>query len=333
MMVIIYFIKQYLVFLSYHSKKRTKNNNKYIMYNYSVIIPHYTKDGDTNLLSRAVSSIPQRDDIQVLIVDNSPIQINGSIFPNIKNVEILYSDNTKGAGCARNVGIKNAKGKWLLFLDADDFFTKKAFEIFDDYLESNFDIIFFRMTSCYSDTLEPASRHGIYAKMVEDFILNKNDYELRYQFPSPCSKMIKTELVKANKIAYDEVYASNDVIFGLKIGIVAQTISADNRIVYCATVVKGSLTNEISLKNIESRFYVNIRKNKILKQNGLKKTESVMYFIISSLRFGVRPFFKLLMKALLAGDLFVGWNRWMKTFLHNFHGDKRNKLYIVKNSH
>lgn len=288
------------------------------LYQFSIIIPHFTKS-DTDLLERAVASVPDDESLQVLVVDNSPLPIDANLFDKRKNVKILFSDNTKGAGHARNVGIDNAKGKWLLFLDADDFFVKGAFDVFKKHYDSSVDIVFFKMTSVFSDTMETAERHISYEKIIDNFFINNDEYPLRCSYPSPCAKMVKTKLVKGDNILFDEVPASNDVMFGLKVGLAAESIFVDNEVVYCATVQKGSLTNTISLENIESRFNVTIRKNKLLVENGYKRSASVMYFIVSSLKFGLNPFFRLLYKALVTKNLFVGYDRWFKTFLSQKH--------------
>src|SRR5699024_3665852 len=101
----------------------------------------------------------------------------------------------KGAGRARNVGLKHASGKWLLFLDADDFFTEGAFDVLYKHISSSHDIIFFRMTSCYSDTFEEAERHESYCEKIDDYFSTKNEYELRCKFASPWAKMIRSQLV------------------------------------------------------------------------------------------------------------------------------------------
>lgn len=294
---------------------------------YTVIIPHYSKT-DTRLLERAVNSIPNYPNIQVLVVDNSPIAIDANLFENRENVHILFSDKTKGAGHARNIGIDNAKGKWMLFLDADDFFVEGAFDVFKKHYDSSVDIVFFKMTSVLSDTMETADRHKSYEKMLDNYFSNKDEYPLRCSFPQPWSKLVRTQLVKNNNILFDEVPASNDVMFGLKIGLVAESIYVDNEVVYCVTVQKGSLTNTISLENIESRFNVTIRKNELLVKSGYKRSGSVMLFILSSMKFGIKPFFRLFYKALVTQNLFVGYDRWFKTFLSKKH--LQNQEYKIE---
>lgn len=73
------------------------------MINYSVVIPHFSKNG-TAFLERSVYLIPERDDIEVLVVDNSLSPIDPHLFKGRINTFILYSDNKYGAGGARNLG-------------------------------------------------------------------------------------------------------------------------------------------------------------------------------------------------------------------------------------
>lgn len=293
--------------------------------NYTVIIPHFTK-GDTSLLKRSVSSIPVRKDLHVLVVDNSPIPISDSLFIDRSDVTILYSDNSRFAGGARNVGIEQSKGKWLIFMDADDFFTPEAFEIFDEYKDSNNDIIYFKSNSKYSDTLETANRSIGYNTLVDEYLKTADDMRLRTEFNVPWAKMINNSFIEVNNILFDEVPASNDKMFSVLSGLAAHQIAVDTREVYCVTVSKGSITNCISLRNLESQFDVNIRINDVLVKQGLKKNASVMYFIYQSLSFGIGPFLKFVYKALITGNLFVGWKNWIRTLVTK----KRYKQYEIK---
>lgn len=104
------------------------------MYNHSIIIPYRDK---YDLLCKAVASVPDREDIQVIIIDNSEQPLSQERIPKKKQATILFltSDPTKGAGCARNVGLEHISGKYTIFLDADDYFTPDAFVAFDRYLD------------------------------------------------------------------------------------------------------------------------------------------------------------------------------------------------------
>ena len=91
-------------------------------YLYSIIIPH---KNSPELLSRCLDSIPNRDDLQVVIVDDNSDEniVDFSIFPGLsrKNTNVIFNKESRGAGYARNLGLAESNSKWLLFADADDY--------------------------------------------------------------------------------------------------------------------------------------------------------------------------------------------------------------------
>lgn len=121
--------------------------------NYSVIIPH---KNCPELLARCIDSIPKRDDIEVVVVDDnsdcilSVMEVVAS--RELQNLKLVCTEKDGGAGYARNIGLEQVSGKWLLFLDADDFFLEESFEHFDMYLNSECDMVYFKHMSVYSDT-------------------------------------------------------------------------------------------------------------------------------------------------------------------------------------
>lgn len=302
-------------------------------FNYAVIIPHFTRDGNVDMLKRAVNSIPERDDIQVIVIDNSIYPISEYLFINRSNVIIIFSSNSRYAGGARNEGMDHSNAKWLIFLDSDDFFSPNAFEIFDEYVYSNTDIIFFSSQGVYSDNIKKKSdRCDRYTNQVKRFIQSNDQTGIRLQFQVPWSKMIRSMFVLENKIRFDEVPICNDDIFSLRTGLLAKTINADLRVVYYATVSRGSLTKTVSLESIQSHIEVYQRRNKLLKENGYKKDASVMYYVLQSIQYGIKPFIKFLKMTIEEGDLLVGCSNWIITIMRQFKRSKRNenKKYRVK---
>lgn len=279
-------------------------------YKYSIIIPHYK---NIKLLVRAIESIPEREDVQIIVVDNSPDELDfTSIKKKSKNkFELYFSDITKGAGHARNIGLDNVKSKWLLFLDADDFYNPGAFERFDKYYNSDFDIVYFSSTSVFSDTFTNANRHEDYSLLVSNYIDNINNAEeyLRYWFVTPWSKLIRTQLILDNEIKFDEVHVSNDLMFSVKSGHMANKIFADIFPAYCITVSKNSLTRTVTRTNSRSRYKVYIRQYKFMESiNKPEMKFNLMSVILKSFRFGPFEFL---------------W------YLHFAHKQKVNIFYVM----
>ena len=94
---------------------------------YSIIIPHHNTP---DLLSRCLQSIPQREDIQVIVVDdNSDAQYIDDVqaaCDTHPNTRCFLTTEGRGAGFARNKALKQVNSKWVIFSDADDYFPKPS---------------------------------------------------------------------------------------------------------------------------------------------------------------------------------------------------------------
>lgn len=297
--------------MNYNKRDNITNNIVF-----SVIVPHYNC---VDLLKRAIVSIPNRNDIEIIVVDNGFNKIPVSLFnESCKNVTVIYSEVGMGAGRARNVGLKQAKGMWLLFLDADDYFSEYAFDCFFANANSKNDIIFFKMNSCFSDTFEPSNRGDMYCILIDAYVTHKPNSEenLRYNFSSPCAKMVKKSLIDEHNILFDEILFNNDDMFALKVGYYAKTVNAVDAVVYCATVRKGSISTTVSLKSIQDRFNLNLSRNKFLRIHHLNKYQwSVMAQIFAVRKFGVKYIFILIWKSIKSGNnILIGSSRWYDTY-------------------
>ena len=94
---------------------------------YSFIIPHHNCP---NLLYRLLDTIPQREDIEIIVVDdNSDADKVPLINRNDVQLFLIPASESKGAGHARNIGLDHAKGKWLLFADSDDYYEKNVISV------------------------------------------------------------------------------------------------------------------------------------------------------------------------------------------------------------
>ena len=236
------------------------------MYNYSIIIPYR----DTyDMLVKAVDSIPDRSDIQVIIVDNGTELMPKEGIPRRKDATVDYytSSPLKGAGCARNEGLSHAEGKFLLFLDADDYFTPNAFNVFDKYLKEDYDVIYFQTDSININDGSRSCRHNVINNLVSTYLKNGDDGLLRYRFVNPVAKMIRSEFVLKNRFKFDEIKVSNDVWFSLMTGHSAKNICADEAVVYMITADdNGNSLTRIRTKEIfMMRYQVMVRVNQFLK--------------------------------------------------------------------
>ena len=86
----------------------------------SVVIPLYNK---RKYIGRALESVLKQSfgDLEVVVVDDGSSDGGDKIVENINEprVRLIHQENA-GAPSARNTGIREARGEWIAFLDADD---------------------------------------------------------------------------------------------------------------------------------------------------------------------------------------------------------------------
>lgn len=114
---------------------------------FSVIIPHYRS---FDMLRGCLESIPNDNCIQTIVVDdNSPDKYEywNDLIADFPNVAFISLSENRGAGAARNEALRLAKGKWVLFMDSDDYFIPNAFEAFWEFCNVDADVIYFKATS------------------------------------------------------------------------------------------------------------------------------------------------------------------------------------------
>jgi glycosyltransferase involved in cell wall biosynthesis len=237
---------------------------------YSIIIPHRNSP---ELLLKAVFSVPKRGDLEILVVDNSSYDAIGPIKEKLMshgNVVLLYSGIAKGAGHARNVGLEHASGKWLLFLDADDFYLPKAFEEIDHWKDTVHDIVYFTSKSIELDTGEDGERHLFNNSFISGFINGREDAEniLRYSYLPPWGKLIRRSLVQFHNITFDEVLKSEDVLFSMHTGHWATSVQCSQNPVYCVTNSSGSLVKNRNQIPRRHAFLMTIKGMCFLKSVG-----------------------------------------------------------------
>lgn len=114
----------------------------------SIVIPTFNREPE--LLKRSILSILYQSykNFEILIIDdNYDIEYSNKIYYTIQKFDderIIYVKNKNNIGGAksRNKGIEIAKGKYISFLDDDDFYLKDKLEKQIDFLENNsFDFV------------------------------------------------------------------------------------------------------------------------------------------------------------------------------------------------
>jgi len=213
------------------------------------------------------------EDIQVIVVDDNSTDADTYLerFPELSRPYLEFIRTTKGggAGYARNVGLEHAKGKWLLFADADDLYVDDMYNIIMVYAESKADMIFFKERSVLSDDIHQTIKRVEYMnKYIDEYFETGYDKYVRLRYPQPWGKMIKREFVENCRFRFDEVEYSNDYYFSVCTGYYAREIEASNQVLYIYTYRENSLAGVFCSKpnELKVRAEVSFRVEKLFRQ-------------------------------------------------------------------
>lgn len=276
----------------------------------SIIVPH--KESIVTL-KRLLDTIPASPQFEVIVVDDRSgpiVETQLREMQTASNVKIVFAGEIGGnAGKARNIGLSKAGGAWIIFADADDYFTPKISRVIEIAQSmSGADIIYFDVDSVDQNGLR-SYRHVPYSKLVRDHSGKPGgESDLRYMHSPPWGKLVSRRLVLENDLKFDEVPASNDVMFSIAAGHLALNICTVQEVIYIVTQTVGSITNTVSSVNLISKFDVALRANKFLRDRGASKYQhSILYFIFRAATISPRLAFEMVVKSIVArNNPFIG---------------------------
>lgn len=247
------------------------------MINFSIIIPSYIKD--INTTKRCLDSIPMQDDIQVIIVDDhSPYfydkqgKLDNNIIKNLpyhnsRNVEYYFLNKNGGPGRARNYALTKAKGEWILFCDADDYYEKsKLLDLMKIASCADADVLFFGYNKI-NDSCSKVYGYDAYDKSVGIQKIDNKDKFWMELFP--WQRMVRRSFIQKNKLRFECLYLSEDRLFCMKQVALSDKLAVYNNPVYNYVQYEASLSHiKPSLSKVLGAINVAIKTNLLLKDNG-----------------------------------------------------------------
>lgn len=182
----------------------------------SVIIPVYNEE---NYISETLKSVLLQDfnNFEIIIVNNGSTDSSLEIIKNsLKDTNIpnkIINQENNGVSGARNTGIENANGNYLIFVDADDIIAKNHVSCLFNSIQNNDGAIteIFKTTES-GEIIDGQKLHFNTSRIsAKDLI----EMELKMEIPfSFCQIMYKKELI-SEKFNENAVYGE-DTEFALK---------------------------------------------------------------------------------------------------------------------
>ena len=218
----------------------------------SIIIPVYKVE---QYLKRCMDSILNQTykNIEIILVnDGSPDNCPALCDEYAKidsRVRVIHKENG-GLSSARNVALNTVKGDYVFFVDSDDWIALDTLEVLNEYMEKDYDMISFQVT--YLTEEKVVEKGGKNPKDMDVSQYIDASFLGRYNF-FVTTKIFKTEVFDNIRFLEGRNYEDLEIMRRLFLNM-KKVIGLDYSLYYYWKANEGSITNTITMKNIQDHY-------------------------------------------------------------------------------
>ena len=245
----------------------------------SVIIPVYNVE---KYLNQCLDSIVNQTlkEIEIIVIndastDNS-LQIIHEYSKKYKNIKVIDNKQNEGLYNARNIGLKNAIGKYIGFVDSDDYIEYDMYEsLYFKAQETNADIVSCNYNIFYENTKKTKKIN--FSKSI--YLLEKSNNnligaeEILFYTSVPWNKIFKKDFLTKNNIMFDsKIKFFYDACFNRICYLNADKIIYIPQFLYTYRKFrKDSIRNKKETKNVYDIFMVSQSLINYVKTNNMER--------------------------------------------------------------
>lgn len=209
---------------------------------FSIIIPVYNVE---NFLCECLNSVinQKNSDFEILLINDGSTDSSGIICneyaKNDARIKVFHLVN-RGVSFARNVGLEKASGKWILFLDSDDWISLEALLYLSNITENEpVEMVQFSFIKVYEAKEEHfmLKKDGLFTDIAAYDA--SNNYHVGI-----CGFLIKSQIISEYKITFSEnIKYAEDQEFILKCIYYSNSIFCSTRELYFYRMRSNSAMN------------------------------------------------------------------------------------------
>lgn len=233
---------------------------------FSIILPIYNVE---KYLAECIESILSQSftDYEIILVDDGSKDSSGRICDEYaqkdSRIKVLHKENG-GQSSARNVGLDNASGQYIVYIDSDDFILNPSFlsDLSEKATTTQSDIILYKHTKYYDnskkfDNCTYSLDDSHETKRSDDFLfelVKKDAY-----FGMAWTKAFRRRLAVDNHITFDTRLSCEDMDWYFNLVMSAETLCAIDKTYIAYRQREGSVTATVKIKNLVD-FIVTLEK-------------------------------------------------------------------------
>lgn len=221
---------------------------------FSVVIPVYKVE---KYLDECVQSVVQQtySNLEIILVDDGSPDRCGAMCDawaeRDPRIRVIHQENG-GLSAARNTGICNATGDYVLFLDSDDWWEKNTvLETLAKQLEKTpVDVLSFNYRKSFDGKAQPtyfpeALKSSDQIETLEQIV--KQDRWIN----GACNKALSRNMLTQNELYFRLGITSEDIDWTLRVALVAETFAFANVCVFVYRQHGASISHTVAPKNVQ----------------------------------------------------------------------------------
>ena len=226
----------------------------------SVIVPVYNVE---KYLRRCVDSILAQTftDFEVLLIDDGSKDSSGSICDEYaekdSRVSVFHKENG-GVSSARNLGLYNAKGTWICFVDSDDIISKYYLQMFEFAVNNN-DV--YIAASGYTNNMDDFPRENELTNLIvvntKDFLDRVLSFDGYGGDGYLWNKIFNKDLIRSLKLSFDtDISLWEDLLFVIQYCKSEKKMALFSEKIYFYRENLSSAVHNITSKKIRDKISV-----------------------------------------------------------------------------
>lgn len=262
----------------------------------SVVVPVYNVE---KYLDKCIESIENQTYIhlEIILVDDGSTDSSGRICDSHagrdKRIRVIHQKN-RGRAAARNTGLENSSGEYLMFVDGDDWIDDKCLEEAYKLFKDETEMVIFRKRDIYADRVEDGGTGKsvcfVGSEPLEYYIKGYDDFQVS---TAVWGKLYRSSLLQ--NIRFDEDRYYEDLMFITRVYAVCRNciyldnayynynIATDNSITYKG-VIEYTFRDEIPLLNEKEVFLKNLGREDLAERFSYFKYQKLILYYTECVR-------------------------------------------------
>lgn len=207
---------------------------------FSIVMPVYNVEC---YLEEAVSSVLKQtfNDYELILIDDCSKDSSGQLCDEFceqyKRVKVIHKEKNEGLAYARNTGIDAAHGKWIIFMDSDDWIEVNLLEdLYKEIEKKSFDIVvwgycqeFMNENGKVTDRVInlPGTKECVGKTQIAKACIELDE---KKSFAYAWNKVYKKEFLDKNHFYFENIQLMEDFFFNIKVFQCAKNIVIVNKV-------------------------------------------------------------------------------------------------------